>query len=207
MAIRDLLWACPQCGREGGLQPARDRAEVCTACRTTFRRGRGASIVAVTPDGTSLELSPAEWVGRLPDLESIERFRADRPEHAALHEERARARFVDGERIIRKGRTFMNRVETFGPYIDGRLRLDAMRITFRPDRGEARGWTLDSITAVQPSSSTLQIKARGEGVVSFTFPDGSARFWEEIVCLALRRRFRQTGKGEISEFQPRIVAR
>ena len=33
------------------------------------------------------------------------------------------------------------------------------------------------------------------------------RLWEESVAAALRRKWRSLGRGEIAEFQPRIVAR
>lgn len=59
-------------------------------------------------------------------------------------------------------------------------------------------------TAIQASSSSIQIKARGEPVVSFRFPEDSPRFWEELLQEALRRFYRERGMGEIREFQPRI---
>lgn len=206
MAIRDLLWACPLCGTEGGLRPAGKR-EVCRGCGATFRRGRGASIVAEGSDGTRHVRSGAEWADRLPRIEEyVERLEPQGPDGALLRS-RARARTATGESVIRFGSIYMNRIERFGPPKEGVLELHGDRVRFTPDAGEAEEWTFDEITAVQPSSSTLQIKARRRPVVSFRFPEDSARFWEEVLCTALRRHYRAAGRGEIIEFQPRIATR
>ncbi len=206
MAIRDLLWACPLCGTEGGIRPA-GKGETCGACGTRYRRGRGATIVAALPDGAVETLPAAAWADRLPEIRATPRFHAQAPADRPLHRERARARFAAGEAVVRLRRVFMNRIERFGPPRDGELVLRHDRLDFLPDDGALEAWPFDTVTAVQPSSSTLQVKARGRPVVSFRFPHGSARFWEELLAAALRRHYHTTGRGEIVEFQPRIVAR
>jgi hypothetical protein len=65
-------------------------------------------------------------------------------------------------------------------------------------------WPLADLTAVQPSSTSLQIKAKRRPVVSFKFVYSSSRLWEERIQLALRQHY---STREIIEFQPRICLR
>lgn len=205
MAIRDLLWACPVCGREGGLATAW-RAEVCTDCGTRYRRGRGATILATLPDGKSQTLHAAEWARRLPPLDLAARVTTDESGNGVLHQEPVLARFAEHLEPIRHRGTFLNRIERFGPYQDGVLTLEATRLVL--EHGEKTSvWPFEKVRAVQPSSSTLQLNVKGASLVSFRFPNGSARYWEEIITEALRAFYRDNGLGEIVEFQPRIATR
>jgi hypothetical protein len=68
-------------------------------------------------------------------------------------------------------------------------------------------WHFHAITVVQPSSATLQIGARGLPLASLQVPGGSIRLWEELLCGALRSYYQKEGRGEIVEFQPRIMTR
>lgn len=207
MAIRDLLWACPVCRVEGGIRVARDGAERCTACGTRYRRGAGATIVAERAGEAARALAAAAWVDLLPAIEATDRFRGEAEPGRPLHRERVYARVAERSSVVRRGRAYMNRVERFGPPREGELLLEHDRLRFLGDGGTVEEWPFDSITAVQPSSSTLQVKARARPVVSFRFPDGSARFWEELLETALRRHYLAAGRGEIVEFQPRIATR
>jgi hypothetical protein len=99
---------------------------------------------------------------------------------------------------------FLGCVERFGPREPGSLRLDDQRLQFdRPGR-PPYVWRLEVITAVQPSSTALQIKAKGQPVAAFRFVESSVRVWEAWIQEAVRRRYRSLGRGEITEFQPRI---
>lgn len=205
MAIRDLLWACPICGAVGGLR-ADGRVEACASCGTRFRRGEGASIVAERVGETPRCLPAAAWVDRLPEIPTDFPSDDDAPRQSReLHRDRVRARFATGFSVLRVRGAYLNRIERFGPDREGVLVLETDRLRFEPVDGTVESWHFDDLTAIQPSSSTLQIKARGREVVSFRFPDGSARYWEERLAAALRRHYRETGRGEIVEFQPRIV--
>jgi len=66
-------------------------------------------------------------------------------------------------------------------------------------------WSLLEIRAVQTSSSSLQFSPRGGGLVELRFPYDSPLRWETLLRGALRRAYRREGRGEIVEFQPRIV--
>lgn len=234
MAIRDLFWACPICGREGTIQPARS-GEACQGCATHFRRNRRALIVARQPGHSPLTLSPAEWLDRLPNLDIEKRVRQAAAQGDVIRSETATLRTEIGSQPIYFRANYLNRIERLGPPRTGILRLEAHRLSFQfteePGRGDAgtgkvgvggvgagRGhagdagagdvvWDFDEIIAVQPSSSTLQINARGVPLSSLRVPGGSISLWEEFICAALRSHYRQAGRGEIIEFQPRISVR
>lgn len=202
MAIRDLLWACPYCGTEGALRKARGGAN-CGACDARFRRSSGAQIVGVQPGGPELLASPAEWLERLPDLEVF-------GQDGAPRKDRTIARFGVGTRTYRRGGEVLGFAPEFGARVPGLLVLERWKVVFRPDSGtheldQPRTWPLENISAVQASSSAVLLKPKGDPVVTFRFPDGSVRFWENLLEEALRVYYRQQGRGEIREFRPTIV--
>lgn len=198
MAIRDLLWACPCCGTRGGLRKER-KIEVCGGCGTKFRRVGGAMIEAVRADGGVERRHARDWLDRLPPL------RIERLDDVAEHVEVVQARFADGWTAVRHRGRHLNFIERFGRPVEGELRLGPNGIEFLARSGKRYHWPLDQVTAVQSSSRTLQVNSRIHPLVSFRFPTGSAHYWEELLREALRVTYRAAGKGEIIEFQPRIV--
>ena len=83
-------------------------------------------------------------------------------------------------------------------------------MTFQPDdaAGPVRfNWSLLDLTAIQLSSSTLQLKARRYPVVTIRFAVSSPKLWEERLQAAVRAAHARAGHGDIIEFQPRIVTR
>jgi hypothetical protein len=206
MAIRDLLWACPLCGAEESLRPT-DGGEACRACGATFRRGRGAEIEAVPPDGgVPIVRHAAEWVRRLPPVR-LPGEGEDGGEEVLYRRAPVEARVAISDTPVRRGRLYLGRVERFGPPWPGTLELTSHALVFAPEGGTPCRWPFEDIGAVQPSSGVLQIKPRREPVVTFRFTEGSVRLWQELIEAALRRFYRRTGRGEIIEFQPRITAR
>ena len=236
MALTDLLWACPVCGRDRGLQADGRRAFACDGCHTTFRRDRDARIRATRADGSTEVASAAAWVDRLPALDSL----MPRPEEAAaaagageagatVRTARVRSRQATKTDVVRGDSGYLNRIEIFDRDAPGRLELTTDALVYRPgaagsegpdgshgsdpavgpDAGEnveaARTWGLGQLTAVQASSRTLQIKVRDRPLVSFRFEDDSVFLWELLLQEVLRRYYRRAGRGEIAEFQPRIV--
>lgn len=197
MAIRDLFWACPICHRTGTLQSHR-RADRCTACYASFRRGRGAEIVAANPQGERLVMSAPEWLQR---VAGVIRENGSRPQTAPV-----RLRIASGKRTITRDGELLGWRDRPGPARRGILELADEQLRFRGAHGSSHEWPLDDITAVQPSSSSLQIKARGQPVASIRFPLDSVRLWEDRIQDAIRRRWRAAGRGEIVEFQPMIRA-
>ena len=197
MALRDLLWACPLCGTEGAVADG-GSGEACRHCGAGFRRAAAAEIEARRPDGRRERAPGPRWVERLPPLTVF-------PEATRRRECAVTARFSQGDAPVRRHGRLLGFREVLGPPEAGTLVLEPGRLTFRGDDGAHRVWPFDALTAIQPSSSSVQVKARGEGVVSFRFPAASARFWEELLQGALRLWYRERGLGEIREFQPRIV--
>lgn len=221
MALPDLLWACPACGEDRGL----DDDGVCAACDTRFARGRGSTIVATAPDGTTTVRSARKWLDRLPDPASLvgcggagdagptgdagdvgDAGGKAAPE-AVVRSAAAAVRPVTAEQAVFGETGYLNRVEVFGDPVPGRLTLtcDALRVA-REGEGE-EVWPLEALTAVQASSSSLQLKRRGAPLVAFRFENDSVYLWEQLLHAALRDFYGRTGRGEILEFQPRIVAR
>lgn len=199
MAIPDLLWACPACAVPGGI-----RADGSCGCGAVFRRGEGASIELVMPDGRVTSRSPADWVDRLPEPAALlERDREG--EGGSIHQAQVVAREQIGSAALRSGGRYLNQVERYGPRTAATLELHRDRLVYRPDGGEARQWPLETLTAVQTSSSTLQIRIRDQPLISLRFVDASLFLWEMLLHAALRAFYRRTGRGEIAEFQPRIV--
>ncbi len=125
---------------------------------------------------------------------------------ALWRETRVVTRFALGDEAIRRGGAFLGLMERLGPERPGTLALTDTALELRLDDGETRRWVLDELSALQASSTSVQLRPRGQPIVTFKFPESSARLWEESIAAALRARWHALGRGEIIEFQPRIVA-
>ncbi|MGK7312575.1 MAG: hypothetical protein ACN0LA_10105 [Candidatus Longimicrobiales bacterium M2_2A_002] len=203
MAISDLLWACPECGEDRGLTPD-GSAYRCRACDTFYRRDEGASIRARRSDGTAVVRTPAEWLDRLPDPETLVQNRDSdvTPVRRAAVDV---ARVVDSDTVHGRGGGYLNRIEIWGDESPAELALFPDYLELAPGDGEPERWPLESVTAVQASSSDLQINRTGAPLASFHFRDDSSFLWEELLHAALRDFYGRTGRGEVVEFQPRIT--
>src|SRR5262245_63483192 len=91
-----------------------------------------------------------------------------------------------GTRPYRHSGVYLGEVEYFGDPIEGKLSLTADAVVFDPEQGEVIRWPLHELTAVQPSSTTLQLKVRHGPVVSLRFPKGSPLLWEERLRSAVQ---------------------
>lgn len=205
MPLHDLLWACPACKEDRGLV-ADD--ETCTGCGTRYTRGSGSSIRSIRPDGRVETRSPAEWLDMLPPPASL-------LENDPVRIADVGIKPVTGETTVFGRLGFLNRIEVFGDEQPGAVRLyrDALLVGGPQDGKEARKtsrsdrWGLDSLTAVQTSSKSLQLKRRDHPLVSFRFLNDSVYLWEQLIRAALRDFYGRAGRGTIREFQPKIVAR
>ena len=199
MAIHDVLYACVECGREAGLKQ-KDMEEVCDRCGARYFRAKGAGITLVRPSGASETRSAADWLDEL---------RASLPQLGMRPDARDQVviRVAQANKPIRHGGIYLGRVELFGEPRTGWLSLTADHVRFDPEQGAAEVWPLDRITAVQPSSTTLQIKLRHGPVVSMRFPEASPLLWEERVRHAVQGYYTSSGRGDIAEYQPRIACK
>ncbi|HSL71388.1 MAG TPA: hypothetical protein VK864_14170 [Longimicrobiales bacterium] len=198
MAIHHLLYACVACGREAGIKPT-GAGEVCERCGARYARGEGALIRCERADGTVEVRHPAEWLDRLGQSGLLEESR-HRPEPVVLS-------IATTWRPYHHAGVYLGQVERFGEPMSGVLTLTDEALTFEPENGQRQTWPLDELTAVQPSSTTLQLKIRRGPVLSLRFPAGSPLLWEERIRNAVQKRYAEAGRGEIAEFQPRIVCR
>lgn len=199
MALSDLLWACPVCGNDRALS---NETATCGACGTRFLRGDGASIRAVAPDGTETVRPPAAWLDDLPDVSTL--LGKD-----PIRRARVSIRPVTGEAPVYGSAGYLNRIEVFGDERPGTLTLHPDHLVAERDEldGAPSSWPLETLTAVQTSSRSLQLKPRGVPLVAFRFLDDSIFLWEQLIRAALRDFYGRTGRGEIREFQPRIETR
>lgn len=189
--IRDLLWGCVICGALESLRMV-DRIETCRNCGARYRRARGAQI-AVEVEGKGIETrSAAEWSRHLP---------AVTPTGSA----ECLVRTAEADLPVSAYGEYLGRVERFGAFRFGELVLTPTILSFNArDREGSFEWPLGELTAIQPSSTALQIKARRQPVVSVKFVNSSSRLWEERLQVALRQHY---STKEIIEFQPRICLR
>jgi hypothetical protein len=104
------------------------------------------------------------------------------------------------------GRELIGWVERFGERVEGTLSLSPESLRF-----VAESWPLDIpidyLTAIQPSSSSLQLRTRDGAIVSVRFLDSSVIRWERLLQEAVRRRWAASAKGDVVDFQPRIVSK
>jgi hypothetical protein len=197
MAIRDLLWACPVCGTFASIRAAGRGTERCDHCGTTYRRGRGASIEVREPGTKAQAHHPATLVDRLRPVSEM-----PLPE-GRLGPAPALIRVQRTIKTVRDGEDFLGRIEVFGPAVSATVTLDQRTLAAGiPERPIV--WPLETITAVQPSSSTLQINSRAHPLVSFQFIDHSVRLWEEALQARLRSVHRDAGNGRIVQFHPHV---
>lgn len=203
MGIPSLLWACPLCGEDRGLEEVGGET-VCRACGARYRRVQGANIRVERPDAGSEVHTPAEWLDRLPTPEEILQASGEgQPVRTAA----AGVAEVTGEEVVRVAGEYLNRVEVWGEERPGSVELwpDRLVVTLEDDASSV--WPLDSLTAVQTSSRTLQLKRRHHPLTSFRFLHDASFLWERLLHAALRDLYGRTGRGEIAEFQPRITTR
>jgi hypothetical protein len=195
MAIHDLLWACPDCHAYASIRTD-GREEVCTRCNSRFRRGSNSSIMAIRPDGSREARTAVEWEARLPPIDAPNTDGTLGPDSATI-------RIGQSKRPVLEGKRLLGFAERFGPKTPATLRLDPGTLEVDVAGSQGFQWALEELTAVQPSSSALQLNTRTT-LLSVRFENASVRRWEAVLCRFLRERARELGRGDVAEFQPRI---
>lgn len=197
MAIRDALWACPFCRAIDSIRPAGDD-EACSACGATFRPAPRAMITAGPPASPPETRSVEDWEARLPSLDQA----AEGPPGRAS----AILRTATAPRPVRFREGLLGWAERFGPKTPATVEIDEDFLRLRTDARE-QTWELTTVTAVQPSSSAVQLHRRDGALISLAFPEASVRLWEARLQAAVRRAYRNAGRGEITDFHPTIRTR
>ena len=203
MALKDVLWACPACHAIESIAPDGR----CQACDARLRRGRGALIVLNRAGAAPEERSVADWLAQLPwpdlDAEGLSLPGGITPPFEAA----VLVRTETHRKPLRLAGDYIGTIEVFGEREPGTLTLDLASIAFTPDPATVGWcWPLADLAAIQPASSTIQLKVRGGPVASLRFRTGSVRLWEQRLKFCTRHAWNAAGRGRILEFQPRIRA-
>lgn len=169
-----------------------NRIETCRHCGAQYRRTRGA-LIAIEVQGRGVETrTAAEWSLQLPAV-------------SPTGKAECLVRVALSDMPIRAYGEYLGRVEKFGSFQFGEVELNDTSLKFTAREGDGSfEWLLGEITAVQPSSTALQVKARKLPVVSIKFVTSSSRLWEERLQAALRKYY--SGR-DIIDFQPHICLR
>lgn len=202
MPLSDFIFRCPECGQD----PVRGEKERvgCPACGVTYRRGGdGARIVVERADGSRHEV-PA-W--ELADALEGSALQAAWEEGSIRYGAAVQVRRLQGEEPVYFRGRILGFAERVGPAREGSVEVTGSHLAFTDAAGGTQRWPLLDLRAVQTSSKSLQIVPVEGPMVQLRFPDDSPRRWEALLHTLLRRAWRRAGRGEITEFQPRISTR
>jgi DNA-directed RNA polymerase subunit RPC12/RpoP len=203
MALHHLLYRCPRCGHDP-LTGERDRAS-CQACGRAFVRVReGRRIRIAGPDGAVENALIQTLVGDIERLGGC-RTAASAPDGSIRYSADVVMMEGLGEDPLYYGGALMGYVERLGTGTEGTLTITGDALCFSTPSAEEITWPLMRINSVQTSSSAVQISPVDAPIVQFRFVSDSPYRWEDLLRSLLREAYRERGRGEIVEFQPRIV--
>jgi DNA-directed RNA polymerase subunit RPC12/RpoP len=205
MGLANLLYRCPRCGTEP-VEGEKDQVR-CTGCGRSFVRGRGHLEILETEPGAPG--GPTRAVPAWVLTEAIRAMggpltRAMGPDGSISDAARVLfRRSLSEEPVYFRGR-LLGFCEMRSEEAEGELRIRDRTVSLvRGDGTES--WDLLDLLALQTSSSSVQISTRDGGVIQFKFVSDSSRRWEDLLRLLVARAWREAGRGEILEFQPRII--
>ncbi len=200
MALVDFVYRCPECGHDP--MSGEDDWARCSACHVRVERARR-DLVVKSARGDVLRRATAKAVGDAverhggPWGRGAEAFRARGYEAAAMVSWRM------DEEAIRRGGRLVGFAERMGPATPGSIRVNPSRVEIRD--GTARGWEHLEIRSMQATSSSLQLSFPGDRLAQLAFVADSPRRWETLMRGLIAEAHRRAGRGEVLEFQPRIV--
>jgi hypothetical protein len=206
MALAHFLFRCPLCGHD----PMSGRGDQawCGGCSARFGRGRVGCRVEVNQAKGPPEARPAAELADAIDARGGPMTAATRADGTIRYEARARARWRVGEEAVRYRGRLVGFQERMGTATPGVLRATADGLEFDPESGASTdAWPWLELRAVQTSSSRLQIRTGADELVQFRLEKDSPRRWEVLVRRLVSRAYDRQGRGEVVEFQPRIVLR
>jgi 1-acyl-sn-glycerol-3-phosphate acyltransferase len=210
MPLVHFLYRCPHCGHDP-LSGVGDEAR-CVSCGTVYERGGEGGKIRVRRASGAFSEESGRALGRLVDLRA--EATSDRDAENPLRRAEVVFRYSDGESPVRFGGELVGFAEHLGEGRSGVLELTKEALLLWvpvpvspkefPEEPFAR-WDLLGIGAIQTSSTAVQIAPHFGGLVHFKFTGDSPYRWEGLLQGAIRGAFRREGRGEILEFQPRIV--
>lgn len=205
MALKDVLYRCPLCGADA-MEGRKDHAH-CSSCGRHYLRGPAPARIRVEEPGGERAVLAAELVERVGSFAGPVTGDGGEGSGEEVQETPVRVRWAVGEETVRYGGELLGFTERLGPRTEMRLRLTPTALELLGDEDRRRRWNLMDLRAVQVSSSSLQVYTLARELVHFRFLDDSAFRWETLLQETLRAAYREAGKGEIIEFQPRITVR
>lgn len=206
MPLAHFLFRCPVCGHD----PLTGQGDevACPGCGTRFQRGGpGARIVVSEPGERAREVPAWELSEGIESRGGAVEAALDR-DGTIRHEARVTARHMVSEEPVRFRGSLLGFCERNSPEERGILTVTGEVLSYRPDGAtEPRRWSLLELRAVQTSSRSVQVRTPDGELLQFEFPQDSPRRWDELLRTLISRRWRQEGRGRITEFQPRITTR
>lgn len=209
MALKHLLYRCPACGHD----PTSGKGDVveCAGCGASYRRGRAdPARIAVTggDGGGSREVPAGELVDAIEAHGGPRTAARSSGDGAVRYASDVEVRRSEGEEVpVRHRGEVLGFVERLGKPENGQLAADADGLSLLKNGDPVGRWNLMDIRAIQATSSALQISTRENQIFHFRFVDDSPRRWEELLRWLVSEAYRREGRGEVVEFQPRIVTR
>ena len=234
MPIHDMLYRCPRCGHdplEGHKGRARcsscgTRFEQGRGSLIMVRPPEGlAEQVSATSLLADLEKMGGPGAGKERGRGASEHSKGSNEDGSGssgehlYREARVSLGIAEGHDVIRWRGEVLGFAERISWKGEGLIRLEGELLTFTPDehgaavrsrRAEPEGRVerfsciLADIRGVQISSGAVQVTLEGDRLYQFEFVDDSAKRWEDLLCLALRRLYSESGRCVI-EFKPRVV--
>jgi len=198
MPLIAFLYRCPTCGHDP-LVGKGDRAR-CDGCGTRFARGKRGQICAGDSVRSARDLAQAieEFGGPL--------TAATAPDGSIRYAAPVEAAQCVAMDPIQGLHEFMGFAERWGGAVPGTLEATDVAVSFSPDGGgEGTRVTLLDLRAIQTASSALQLATAGD-LTEYRFLEDSALRWESLVRALVRRSWADAGRGDVVEYQPRIVA-
>lgn len=219
MPLTYLLYRCPRCGHDP-LRGEKDEAW-CPGCGVRFSRGGEGALIRVQEGSGEIWEVPGHRLVAAMEARGPGDASYDGPTPGLPRRTDVKVRRSGLESPVRWNGHLLGFAEAMGEAAPGVLTLHEESLEIRMDPGappalgteeggaqEEAGllvWPLLELRAVQTSSSSLQFSPSSGGLVELRFPQDSPFRWESLLREALRRAYRRAGRGEIVEFQPRIV--
>ena len=202
MALIDLCYRCPQCGRDpmGG----EGDAAWCASCGIRIERSRGRLLLSLAEGDQRFDVSAADLCRRI-DEHGGPITRATRDDGTLEYSAHARISWRVSERAIRYRGVLRGFVESMGPAAPGTVTVDRDRVHVDAGGRHTGSWRHLDLGAVQASSSSLQLSLPDDQLVQFRFEDDSPRRWEALMRRLITDAYERAGRGVVVEFQPRIV--
>lgn len=212
MPLIHFLYRCPWCGQDP-LDGGDGDTASCPACFRRYERGDAPGRIRVTAEGREVSQVPAYELSRRLNEMGGPVPRAACFDGTLEYDALVEATFSTSEVGVRWQGTLMGFFERFNLAQPGWLRLEKNLLRFTPEGGgigDSPGgseWRILDIRSLQAVSSALQMTGTDGILAQFRFVDDSPRRWEDLMRAAVVSAWREAGKGDVVEFQPRIRAR